>query len=410
MSGSDPTIMLLDNQIQYYAWGGLDAIGDFLGNECKTNRSEAEMWMGAHPKAPSSVAVENQPVALSELIADRPQAILGDEVAERFDNQLPFLMKLLVAARPLSIQAHPDLAQARDGFDEEDEDGPEIDDAQRNYKDPNHKPEVICALTDFWALKGFRPVDEILSDFADFQAIEPELERLKSDEKMGPKEFFQSLTRLDESRRGKLIAELVSTMGTGPHREDKGNHAYWIVKLGELYPGDIGIACALMLNLVHLEPEEALFVPAGELHAYLEGTGVELMANSDNVLRAGLTGKHVDIVELEKVLDPRSGKAKKIERERKKKKEIVYPSPAPEFELSLIRLDGDDTYSSAESRSVEILFVVDGKAQIQIAASGVALRVSRGKSVLVPAAVDKYEIVTKEETTTIYKATVPRSQ
>jgi len=403
--------MLLDNQIQYYGWGGLDAIGDFLGNDSKTNRPEAEMWMGAHPKAPSSVSVKKQPVALSELIADRPRAILGDEVAECFDNQLPFLMKLLVAARPLSIQAHPDLAQAREGFDEEKDDGPAIDDGKRNYKDPNHKPEVMCALTDFWALKGFRPVDEILSDFAGLEVIESDLERLKSDEEMGPKQFFQSLTRLDEPQKEKLVAELVSKMRSTPQCEDKDNHAYWTVKLGELHPGDIGVACALMLNLVHLEPEEALFVPAGELHAYLAGTGVELMANSDNVLRAGLTGKHVDIAELEKVLDPRSGKAEKIKREQRANGEVVYPSPAPEFELSLIRLDGDQVYSSGENRCVEILFVVEGEAQIEHAAAGEVLRMPKGRSVLVPAAVEKYEIATKKaETTTIFKATVPRSQ
>ncbi|MBL7044263.1 MAG: mannose-6-phosphate isomerase, class I [Pirellulaceae bacterium] len=411
MNGFDPTLMLLGNQIQYYDWGGLDAIGDFLGKTRKTDRSEAEMWMGAHPKAPSWVAVEKQPMPLPELIADRPEAILGDEVAERFHSQLPFLMKLLVAARPLSIQAHPDATQAQDGFRKEEADGPDIDDERRNYKDSNHKPEVICALTDFWALKGFRPVGEMLADFAGFSVIQPELDCLRNRAETGPKEFFQSLTRLNDPRRQELVGKLVSAMRSSPHSRDKDKHAYWIVKLGELHPGDIGIACALMLNLVHLKAEQALYVPAGELHAYLEGMGVELMATSDNVLRAGLTSKHVDIDELQKVLGSQSEKAETIECEQRENGEVAYPSPAHEFELSLIRLNGSRPYVSGENRSVEILFVTEGSAQIAHAASGEMLSIPKGRSVLVPAAVDKYEIIGKKDAkTTIYKATVPRSR
>lgn len=402
------TIMLLGNQIQHYEWGRRNAVRAFLGKSRMTHRPEAEMWMGAHPKASSWVAVEKQPMPLLELILDAPSAVLGGDVVRNFGLQLPFLMKLLAAARPLSIQAHPDQSQARIGFDYEEANSVAIDDVRRNYKDPNHKPEVICALTDFWALKGFRPVADILNDFKGIAIIQSEWNRLGAAGHSGLRDFLESLTRLDRPRRQALVGELVGKMATHPSRTSKGTHAYWIVRLDDLYPNDIGVAVALMLNLVPLQKWDALYVPAGELHAYLEGTGVELMANSDNVLRAGLTPKNIDVIELLNILACPAPTTGLVPTTKLGPTETLYDTPATEFKLSRIALDATASYVGGGHDSVEILFVVEGKARITDLATREVLPLSEGRSVFVPAAVSQYEIANQvDDKTVIFRATVP---
>lgn len=344
---------------------------------------------------------------LLELIEDDPGAVLGPGVARRFGASLPFLMKLLAAGRPLSIQAHPDQSQARNGFDYEEANGIAIDDVRRNYKDPNHKPEVICALTDFWALKGFRPVADVLNDFAGIATIQAEWNRLSAAGHPGLRAFFESLTRLDKPRRQTLVGELVSKMLAHPSRTSKGTHAYWIIRLDDLCPNDIGVAVALMLNLVPLKKWDALYVPAGELHAYLEGTGVELMANSDNVLRAGLTPKNIDVKELLNILACPAATTGLVPTTKLGPTETLYGTPATEFKLSRIALDGVASYVGG-SDSVEILFVVEGEARITDLAASEVLPLGKGRSVLVPAAVSQYEITNQvDDKTVILRATVP---
>jgi len=345
-------------------------------------------------------------VSLAELIAERPKGVLGEAVIARFGNTLPFLLKVLAAARPLSIQAHPDREQAREGYERETALNVPIDAKHRNYKDANHKPEVICAITLFWALKGFRPVGEIIAAFQGVSAIEPELAALKdSPNKVGLKAYFDKVMTLDLSRRRELVDQVVSRARPGA---EKNTHDYWLVKLDQLHPGDLGVACALMLNLVPLRPGQALYVPAGELHAYLEGTGIELMANSDNVLRGGLTEKHVDTQELLRTLTFNTGSAEVLTGEGRGPAETVFRTDAEEFELSVIRLDGSRPYVSNESPGVEILLATEGNATITDCGAERDLGINRGCSVLVPAAVPQYRINGgPNDTTTLFKAAVP---
>ena len=281
----------LRNTIQPYAWGSRTAIAGILGRPGTSAIPQAEMWMGAHPKAPSQVRTGDGWQPLDRLIKRYPDAILGRGAADRFGTRLPFLFKVLAAAQPLSIQAHPSRLQAEEGFARENRAGIRLDDPQRNYRDDHHKPELICALTEFWALCGFRPRQELL---ARLRQVCPEgLAALLGDlEQNGRpadiRSIFTRLMTLGEKRRRALVDEVLVRAG---RRQDEEDLWRWIARLGRRYPGDIGVLAPVLLNLVRLRPAEALFLPSGHLHAYLQGTGIELMANSDNVLRGGLTAQ-----------------------------------------------------------------------------------------------------------------------
>jgi len=213
-------------------------------------------------------------------------------------RRLPFLFKVLASAKPLSIQAHPNRAQARQGFARENELGIPLDAPNRNYKDDNHKPEIICALTPFWALIGFRKIEEMIDLLERLQihSLEKEIDILRAQpNSAGLKDFFRAVMTLDKQSKEEAVGEaLVSAEA----RADEDPVSSWMIKLHQEYPGDIGVLSTVLLNLIRLEPGDALYQSAGELHAYLEGVGMELMANSDNVLRGGLTPKHVDVPEL----------------------------------------------------------------------------------------------------------------
>jgi mannose-6-phosphate isomerase len=397
-------IKLLKNTIQNYAWGSLTAIPELLGKQKPSLEPQAELWMGAHPKAPSLVNWEGKWQPLTELIATFPQEILGDNVARAFDGKLPYLFKVLAAARPLSIQAHPSLNQAREGFEKEVARGIAMDAPIRNYKDGNHKPECICALSPFWALSGFRNISDILALMRKNcpLGLSRELERLKKQpDSLGLKAFFTSLMNLDAPRKKQVVAEAV-------HNADQysgQNLAFsWMTRLADEYPDDIGIFGPLLLNLVKLNPGEALFLPAGELHAYLEGVGLELMANSDNVLRGGLTPKHVDVPELLKVLNFKTRPIKILKAENKIKNERNYASEAEEFVLSVISVSANNPYQSSAPRSVEIMLCTEGAASIKDSGSQEIINIKKGDSIIAPAAVIGYTISGKA---LIYKAAVP---
>jgi len=296
-------IAKLKNSIQEYAWGSYTAIPELLGEPSPAETPQAELWMGAHHKAPSEVIVGKRKIALPELIKEDPAAILGIKTAEKFNGSLPFLFKVLAMAEPLSIQAHPNLAQAIEGFAREKEQNIPIDGFKRNYRDANHKPEILCALTTCWALKGFRPIEQIVSIMAplNITGIAPHVEALdRNPNEQGLRRFFASLLTLDPESKRMAVTEVLVHIhhNTGVTEADCGSCRHWINKLNERYPGDIGVLSPLFLNLVEVKPGEALFLRAGQLHAYLQGVGIELMANSDNVLRGGLTPKHIDVAEL----------------------------------------------------------------------------------------------------------------
>lgn len=295
----------LEGALRPYPWGSHTLIAQLRGEPSPSPQPQAELWFGAHPAAPATVNGQG----LDDAIAADPAAALGKRVQDAHGDQLPFLVKLLAAAAPLSIQAHPSLEQAKEGFARENAEGIELNSPNRNYKDPNHKPELIVALTEFRALAGFRPVPDTAAFFAELGSAE--LDRyatlLPTDGEGDLRALFTTLISLPHQPRVELIesvaraaAELVDKR-TAPAWMGEAAEVY--LELNQTYPGDVGVLAALLLNVLTLAPGEAAFLRAGQLHAYLSGLGVEVMANSDNVLRGGLTTKHVDVPELVKVLD-----------------------------------------------------------------------------------------------------------
>lgn len=397
-------IGLLKNTIQEYAWGSRTAIPELLDQPVPAEKPQAELWMGAHPKAPSQVLSDGIWRSLPEVIQESPAETLGQEVAARFSNKLPFLFKVLAAARPLSIQAHPNKEQAEQGFARENELGVPLDAPQRNYRDDNHKPEIICALTPFCALNGFRKLEEALRLLEKIRV--PGLAEIVSflrshPNRDGLKKFFNHLMTTDRGKQRKIVEQAVNSAEQQTNEEPVWT---WMIKLNEEYPGDMGVLSPLFLNLVRLKPQQAMYLPAGELHGYLEGVGIELMANSDNVLRGGLTPKHIDVQELLTVLNFTDGDLNILGPENLTFGEAIYSTEAEEFVLSVMRLNKGAPFSSPRNRSVEIMICTEGEVSVTDLSAGDITRLTRGISIIVPAAVEQYRI---EGEATLYKATVP---
>jgi len=397
-------IVYLKNSIQEYAWGSHSAIAALLGQHAPASRPQAELWMGAHPKAPSYVIQAGQERSLAELIKAYPLNILGSETIRRFDGQLPFLFKVLAAAEPLSIQAHPDRARAQKGFAREEALGIPTDAPDRNYRDKQHKPECICALTDFWGLCGFRKIDEMV----------PLLERLcpttlkddrdvlrKNTPQLGLQSFIRTLLKRSTQEQAEIVAEACNQ--AGPISMD-GSAFEWVIRLNKAYPSDIGVIFPVILNLVQLKPGQALYLQPGDLHAYLEGVGIELMANSDNVLRGGLTRKHIDVEELTRTLNFEEKRIDILEPEATSDGAGVYRTPAREFELSVIALKNGTIYQRSEVRTIEIMLCTAGQHRITPTGKSESVPFGKGQSLLIPAAVAGYDI---QGQGTIYRASVP---
>ncbi|MDF1593430.1 MAG: mannose-6-phosphate isomerase, class I [Desulfobacterales bacterium] len=397
-------IGILQNTIQEYGWGSRTVIAELLGKPSPSESPQAELWMGTHPKAPSLVQVDGRFVSLADVIAKNPEDVLGKTAIGRFGNRLPYLFKVLAAAQPLSIQAHPNKAQAKAGFAREERAGIPPDSPERNYRDADHKPECLCALTPFRALKGFRKVKDLAARMQTCcsKNLSVELKEIeRSYDSQGLKRFFESLLTLSFDRREKTVQEALNAAQEG--RVDS-ESCEWMQKLHHYYPDDIGVLAPLFLNLVCLEPGQAMFLPAGQMHSYLEGAGIELMANSDNVLRGGLTPKHVDIPELMNILDFRERPVSILAPVKKNEFEVVYESSDEEFVLSVICTPRGGVYRSRGKRSAEILLCTEGEGRLTDTGSGEQIDVRKGMSLLVPAAVPQYSI---EGKMTIYKASVP---
>lgn len=373
----------LTNVIQPYAWGSHSALAALRG-EPPVSTPEAELWMGAHPLAPSRLQSTGQ--SLLEAIAREPGALLGADVASDYAGRLPFLLKVLAAATPLSLQAHPSLAQAAEGFAADEAARIPLAAPERNYKDQNHKPELLCALTEFWALCGFRPVAVTLEllDELGVPELRPYLVRLaENPDENGIRQLFSSLMLAPSAEQQALAAAVAAACQARLAQGSRFADEYrWAVQLAELYPGDIGILSALLLNLLRLAPGEAIYLPAGNLHAYLGGTGVEIMASSDNVLRGGLTPKHVNVPELLRVLDFRPLPVAPLRAE-PRGEEHVYATPAREFRLSYFDLDASSLV--APLRGPEIWLVTSGSFQLGSSQHG-TVQLTQGRSAFVPAA------------------------
>lgn len=392
-------------KIQSYAWGSRSFIAALQGRPTPSQGPEAELWIGAHPGAPAEVERREgeSRSRLDALINAAPERTLGEEVARRFHGELPFLMKVLAAAEPLSLQAHPNHAQAEAGFAREQAAGIPLDAPERSYKDPRHKPELLVALTPFVALCGFRPLARTRQLFAELGlselsaitallATEPPEQALRA--------VFERLITLPSDERPALVrrvreraAELASK------GRDFALEFAWVERLQALYPGDIGIVLALLQNLVELAPGEALYLPAGNLHAYLDGAGVEIMANSDNVLRGGLTKKAINVPELLSILRFEELHVTPL-RAAPRESEFVYETPADEFELSYLRVAGSTPLP--RSRGPELFLVTEGHLQIQSENASYAL--APGHSAFVPACEGALTLVGAG---TLFRARVP---
>jgi mannose-6-phosphate isomerase len=384
-----------------YAWGSPSAIQTMLGRE-PDGRPLAELWFGAHAGAPAHVPVLG--ATLDVVIAADPVAALGGDVVQRFGPRLPFLLKLLAADKPLSIQVHPTRAQAEAGFTDEEARGVPRDAPERSYRDPNHKPELLCALTEFEALCGFRPVagTRQLLDALDLPELEPVRDLL-----VGPDGLRATFTYLlSLTNPAPLSAAVVSRAGTLQGEWAGVGRA--IVHAARHFPTDVGIVLALLLNHVRLRPGEAIFLGAGNVHAYLHGVGVEIMASSDNVLRCGLTPKPVDVDELLKITDFR---------------ELADPCwpdsdgagfgadfavPVPDFRLHSADLDayrkpGRELGSCATGGAGKPYLVLCASGRVRVDVCGTAVNLTAARAAFVPA---RGNVFTLSGTGTTFLATV----
>jgi phosphomannomutase len=374
------SLLLLEPGVQHYAWGDASFIPALLGRDNRDGRPFAELWMGAHPDLPSRVG----DTTLPELIAQDPERILGPEVSEEFGRELPFLFKVLSAATPLSLQAHPNREQARAGFRRESEAGIPLDARHRNYKDPRAKPELIAALTDFYAFVGFRPLAEIA---ALLQEV-PELHRVGGG--FEPTEaslvvLFERIMALDQAEVNRILDPVLARLRRKTFERDR--REFWMVRCDELFSRDgrrdRGILSTLLLNLVRLRPGEAVFLEPGVLHAYLEGSAVEIMSSSNNVLRGGLTEKHVDVPELMRTIAFTDRALPLLRPVRRGETEEVYPTPSAEFELGILEVDRERPHRSESAYGAEILLVVDPATDLEVSSDRARLSLGRGSAVLV---------------------------
>lgn len=378
----------LDNTVRPYAWGSTTAIPKLLGAE-PTGEPQAEMWMGAHPGAPS----RTERGTLVEVIEADPERELGEAAVAKFGPRLPFLLKILAAGAPLSLQVHPDLEQAKEGYEDEERRHIPVDAGHRNYKDANHKPELICALTEFDGLCGFRnPIEAADAlDGLGVDSLKPYVDLLHAHpEDAALREVLTAILTADPDEMARTVAEAAAACsrlgGAYAPYADIAHH----------YPGDPGVIAAMLLNHVRLQPGEALFLGAGIPHAYLSGLGVEIMANSDNVLRCGLTPKHVDVPELLRIVRFEAGDAGVLRPEAAPDGEEVYETPIDEFRLSRYVLPQGTTAHDLTRATPQILLCTAGSVRIG------EHDLTPGRSVFVPAG-EKAEV---SGAGTVFRATV----
>ncbi|MBJ5866752.1 mannose-6-phosphate isomerase [Salmonella enterica subsp. enterica serovar Derby] len=349
----------LINSVQNYAWGSKTALTDLYGIANPNNLPMAELWMGAHPKSSSKIEdASGQVRSLRDVIEANKAALLGDKVAQRF-GELPFLFKVLCADQPLSIQVHPNKQASEIGFAKENAAGIPLDAAERNYKDPNHKPELVFALTPFLAMNAFREFSEIISLLQPVagahNAIAHFLENPNAD---ALSQLFASLLNMQGEEKSHALAVLKAALDS-----QQGEPWETIRLISEFYPDDSGLFSPLLLNVVKLNPGEAMFLFAETPHAYLQGVALEVMANSDNVLRAGLTPKYIDIPELvANVKFVAKPAAELLTQPVKNGAELDFPIPVDDFAFSLHDLGSAET--SVAQESAAILFCVEGEATL----------------------------------------------
>jgi mannose-6-phosphate isomerase len=389
-------VFLLDNAIRDYAWGSTEQLAQFLGH-APTGRPQAELWIGAHEGDPSLVPDGRR---LDDVVASGAAAALGPRVAGAFGDRLPFLMKVLAVGEPLSLQVHPSAEQARLGHAREDGNGIALDAAHRSYRDASHKPEMIFALTRFEGMAGFRDVGRTadLLGLLHLRWADRLAARLTTGD---PAHALRAVVTETLALRGRPLARLLAEVGDAArhagararreqlrHRSHRpeahhrvGEEAVRVLtRLGDLarrYPDDPGVLVTLLLNNVVLAPGEAMFVDAGVVHAYVEGFGVEIMASSDNVLRAGLTAKHRDVAELLRVTDFAPIPPPRWEPSDRVGDYVHLEPPVAEFCLTV----GRPPLRRVPATGPRAVLVLDGT--VEVVAHGERVVVRRGQAVFV---------------------------
>jgi mannose-6-phosphate isomerase len=393
-------IVKLQNPIQHYGWGSTRAIAELQGRPVPSPEPEAELWIGDHPIAPSVVqnnAGDEQPsIPLSAWIDRDPHGALGSSSGTP-GGKLPFLTKILAAAHPLSLQVHPDPEQARTGYAREE--AAHTPSEQRCYRDAREKHEVLIALSPFHALCGLRADAEVANLVSNagselLQSLLREVEpRVESGFVAG--RLLARLQRLDADERGRLCRELSSAHPSTASNETRDAGA-WIGRLCAEHPGDPLVAAPLLMNCLSLAPREALVVHPGLLHTYLDGVGVEVMTPSDNVVRAGLSSKHVDLEEFRRIASVRAEEIRPLRPESGLEgNELRYPTGTPHFEISSCELGNERPgLMTRVGGRVSVLLCVAGAVRAT-AGDGTAISLRAGEAGLVPAATDEYTLETQ---------------
>ena len=351
----------LEGTVQHYSWGGASFLPKLLSIENPNHKPFAEYWLGIHAGGPASIEVNQQAVLLSDAIATDPKAALSEPVFNHFGG-LPYLFKILDVKDMLSIQVHPTKEYAKVAFEKEEAAGIALNAPNRNYKDTNHKPEIMLAMSEFWLLHGFKSeakILETLENIAEFQVLVP---LYKSE---GLKGLYQFLMEMEQAQVDSLLSPVVkrALRNKQEGKVDRSAPDWWVAKLYEnaagILPIDKGVFSIYLFNIVCVMPGQGIFQDAGVPHAYLEGQNVELMANSDNVLRGGLTPKHIDVEELIHNIKFESIEPVIIEGTKPCMGESVYPAPVQDFGIASITLDGSNSYSY-EAESLDMFLVVEG--------------------------------------------------
>ena len=390
-------IFKLTGKVQHYAWGGSDYIPDLLGIDNPNQKPFAEYWMGAHPSAPSIINIDDKEISLLDYVNQHTVEVLGKAVSNKF-NELPYLFKILDVRDMLSIQVHPTKEEAKKGFDRETAADIPINASHRNYKDSNHKPEVMVALSDFWLLHGFKVQDElkgVLTDMPEFNFLLPVFDTV------GYYGLYKTVMELTQNEVDHILQPLVKRVLTQQH-SDKKLPAFWVARVFEqnssLTNIDRGIFSIFFFNIVEVKPGEAVYQYAGVPHAYLYGQNVELMANSDNVLRGGLTPKHIDVPELLKHTRFEGIVPNILKGEKLASGEINFDCPVEDFGVSAIHLQSEENYKN-KSKSAEIYIVMLGQIFIN------DMHIKKGESFFVSADVDFS--IKAFKNSLLYKAFVP---
>lgn len=396
-------IFKLKGVVQHYAWGGHSFIPELIGDHNDINKPCAEYWMGAHPSAPATFHMNGELVSLDQLIKSDPAKTITEAVYNKF-GELPYLLKVLDVHDMLSIQVHPTKEEAEKGFDREEAAGISIHAPYRNYKDRNHKPEIMVALSDFWLLHGFKQKLALEATLENTPELRVLLTLFK---KEGNKALYQFVMEMEQADVNTILLPLVKREIRHKHdgKLSRTEPGWWAAKLyeGKDLSGDLdrGIFSIYFFNIVQINPGEAIFQHAGVPHAYLEGQNIELMANSDNVLRGGLTPKHVDVPELMKHTSFEEIVPAIMKGEPGRVGEKIYPCPVPDFGISKIELTAGTEYQ-ATAESLEIMIVTAGGALVNN-----SLVLKRGEVLaLLPGA--EYELYASGNCT-LFKAFVPNN-